>query len=136
MGNLSDVRWGRVLLAGIATLILTFVVVFLVVTIYASYLGFQARGAPDTDAIDAFANSVSPWLNPLTTVILTFFTARWAARGAKAGKLINGVVVGVFVVVAGWFLAAFVFNGFSFSMTAVVERVLVLVAGWLGGRAA
>lgn len=46
IGNLSDVRWGKVLLAALAVNILSIVVGFLVVTVYASYLGFQARGAP------------------------------------------------------------------------------------------
>jgi putative membrane protein (TIGR04086 family) len=136
MGNLSDVRWGKVLLAAIAVIVLRVVAVFLVVTIYASYLGFQARGAPDQGLIDSFVSSVSVWLTPLATVLLTFFAARWAARGAKTGKLINGLVAGALVVIIGWALAAFVFSGFSFSMLAVIESLLVLVAGWLGGRAA
>jgi hypothetical protein len=136
MGNLSDIRWGKVLLAAVAVIVLRIVVVFLVVTIYASYLGFQARGAPDQGLIDSFAGSVSVWLTPLATVVLTFFAARWASRGSKTGKLINGLVVGALVVIVGWVLAAFVFSGFSFSMLAVIESLLVLVAGWLGGRAA
>jgi hypothetical protein len=136
MGNLSDVRWGKVVLAAVAVIFLRIVVVFLVVTIYASYLGFQARGAPDQGMIAAFASSVSVWLTPLATVLLTFLAARWAARAVKNGKPINGLVAGVLVVVIGWALAAFVFSGFNFSMIAVVESLLVLVAGWLGGRAA
>lgn len=86
--------------------------------------------------IESFANSVSPWLSPLATVVLTFFAARRAARGAKSGKLINWLVAGALVVVIGWALAVFVFSGFSFTIAAVIETVLVLVAGWLGGRAA
>jgi hypothetical protein len=136
MGNLSDVRWGKVLLAAIAVILLRIAVVFFVVTIYASYLGFQARGAPDQRMISAFASSVSVWLTLLASVLLTFFAARWAARRAKSGKLINGLVAGVLVVVVGWALAAFVFGDFSFSVIAVIEGLLVLVAGWLGGRAA
>ena len=118
MGNLSDVRWGKVLLAALAVNILRIVVVFLVVTVYASYLGFQARGAPDQGMIDSFASSVSVWLTPLATVALTFFAARWAARGAKSGKLLNGLVAGLLVVIIGWVLAVFVFSGFSFTVAA------------------
>jgi hypothetical protein len=46
------------------------------------------------------------------------------------------LVTGVLVVIIGWVLAVFVFSGFSFSMIAVFETVLVLIAGWAGGRAA
>jgi hypothetical protein len=136
MGNLSDIRSGRALLAATAVIILRILVVFLIVTVYASYLGFQARSAPDQGMIDSFASSVSIWLTPLATVFLSFFAARWAGRGAKSGKLLNGLVTGVLVVIIGWVLAVFVFSGFSFSMIAVFETVLVLIAGWAGGRAA
>ncbi len=131
MGSLSDVRWGRVLVGTIGSLVLSFLIGVLIVTLYASYLAFQVRGAPDQGAIQGFATSILPWLSPLVTFASTFFMARWAAKGAASGKQINGLIVGILVAVVG-----LVLNGFSFAVASLLDAVIAIVAGWVGGRAA
>jgi hypothetical protein len=51
----APLRWGRILLAGALAPLLSFVLVFLIVTAYATYLAIQARGQPDTALINQFA---------------------------------------------------------------------------------
>ena len=43
--QLSQIKWGRVTLTALVVYIVSFLTVFLIVTGYAAYLGFQARVA-------------------------------------------------------------------------------------------
>jgi hypothetical protein len=72
---LSNVRWVRVLLAGVATHVVNVVVSVVLIVIY-SLLTIGPGGHPDTGSVNWFANLVSTWTLPL----LTLLSATWAAR--------------------------------------------------------
>ena len=58
--QLSNLRWGRVLAAAALVYVVTFLIIFCAIFIYAFALGFQARGAPDPAQIRQFANQAGP----------------------------------------------------------------------------
>jgi len=62
--SLSSIRWLRVLSAALAVMALSFLILTVIITVYAFILAFQARGAPDQNAINHFAARVSPKLMP------------------------------------------------------------------------
>jgi hypothetical protein len=74
---LSDVKWVRVLLAGIVTHVVNVVLSVVLVVAY-SLLTIGPGGHAVAGSVDWFANLVSTWTLPL----LTLLSATWAARGA------------------------------------------------------
>lgn len=125
--QLSQIKWGRVTLTALAVYIVSFLTVILVVTIYASYLGFQARGAPDQAMINAFANQYAPWIGPIALFIFTTLGAMHVARRVDSAIPLHGVLVGM---LAGLF--NLLLDGFS--LNALVSLILAVGAGWLGTK--
>ena len=125
--QLSRIKWGRVVLTALAVYIASFLTVFLIVTVYASYLGFQARGAPDQTLITAFANQYAPWIGSISLIVFTILGAMWLARRVGNTVELHGIVLGVLVS-----LVSFIFDGLSVST--FVTIVLTIGAGWLGSR--
>lgn len=123
----SRVKWVRVILTALIVYILSFLTVILVVTAYASYLGFQARGAPDQAMIEAFANQTAPWVGPITLLVFTILGAMHVARRVDSAIPLHGVLLGV---LAG--LVNLLFDGFS--LNSLASLVLAIAAGWLGAR--
>ena len=128
----SNVRWGRVLLAGALVFIANFMSVFLVVSVYAVILGFEARGAPDQALIDQFASQISTWFGPVLTALLTLGAAVWVARKVEAAIILHGVLVGLIAVLIG-LTVTLVFFDSSIDMPDIVRFVLAVAAGWVGG---
>jgi hypothetical protein len=125
----SQIKWPRVLLTALVVYILSFLAVFIVITAYASYLGFQARGAPDQSMITAFANQYGPWIGPISLILFTFFGARHLAKRVDA-PLINGLALGVLAA-----LVNFIFESArSFDLGALLTAALTVAAGWLGAQ--
>ena len=71
----SGIRWIRVLGAALAVIALSFFILMIIITLYAFGLAFQARGAPDQNAINHFAATVSPKLMPWLEMLLTLVVA-------------------------------------------------------------
>jgi hypothetical protein len=128
--QLSQIRWWRVTWTALAVYGASFILVFLIVTAYASYLAFQVRGAPDQTMIQQFANQYAPWFGAITIVLFTLWGARWLASFVRADVQLHGLVLGVIVA-----LVNLIFEGVgAFSLTSLLTAVLVIGAGWLGGR--
>lgn len=125
--QLSQVKWGRVILTALVVYILSFVTVFIIVTGYASVLAFQARGAPDQIMIQAFANQYAPWIGAISLVIFTFLGARHVARRVDVALPLHGIVVGVLAS-----LVNLIFDGFG--VISLITLILTIGAGWLGSR--
>lgn len=125
--QLSQLKWGRVTLTALVVYIVSFLTVFLIVTVYASYLGFQARGAPDQTLIEAFANQYAPWIGLISLILLTFLGARHMARRVGSTKELHGIVLGVFVS-----LINIIFDGLG--LVVLVTTILTIASGWLGSR--
>jgi hypothetical protein len=128
--QLSQIRWWRVTWTALTVYGASFLLVFLIVTAYASYLAFQVRGAPDPTMIQAFANQYAPWLGPISLTLFTFLGVRWLARFVRTDLELHGLVLGVIVS-----LVNLVFAGMgAFNLTTLITTVLVIGAGWLGGK--
>lgn len=125
--QLSQLKWGRVTLTALVVYIVSFLTVFLIVTVYASYLGFQARGAPDQTLIEAFANQYAPWIGLISLILLTFLGARHMARRVGSTKELYGIVLGVLVS-----LINIIFDGLG--LVVLVTTILTIASGWLGSR--
>lgn len=131
-GEFSKLPFRRIIIAAVAIVLLSTLVVTLVVTGYAFYLAFQVRGAPDQARIGQFAQWISLILTPVLEIILTFFGARWVRRKSQTIKLSSGLIVGILVVLLG-ILVQHVFGG-AFQPISFLWFGLILVAGWLGGK--
>src|ERR1039458_1758371 len=93
--SLSKVRWRRVLGAAFAVIALSFLIPIVIITVYAFFLAFRARGAPDQTAINHFAASVSPKLMPWLEMVLTLLLAFRVARRTEGASIISGLIIGI-----------------------------------------
>lgn len=93
--SFARVRWRRVIGAAFAVMALSFLILIVIVTVYAFVLAFQARGAPNQTAIHHFAASVSPKLMPWLETALTFLFAAKVARKAEEARIVSGAIVGI-----------------------------------------
>ena len=82
--KMSDVRWLRVLLAGVAVHVVSVVVSVALIVAYS----VVTAGA----SVDRFAGPLSTWILP----VLTLPAAAWAAYGARRAA-VNGFLVGLLV---------------------------------------
>lgn len=125
--QLSQIKWVRVVLTSLVVYIISFIVVFLIVTAYASLLAFQARGAPDQAAINVFASQYAPWVGNISLLLFTFLGARHVARRVDSAIPMHGIVLGG---LTG--LINFALDGFA--LISLFVLVLTVGAGWLGAR--
>ena len=104
--QLSQIKWGRVIMTALVVSVAGFLTTFLIVTAYAFILAFQARGAPDQTLIMAFADQYAPWLGPISLILFTFLGALYLARRVDNAVTLHGIVLGVLVSLAnisfGW----------------------------------
>jgi putative membrane protein (TIGR04086 family) len=127
----APIRWGRIALAGVLAPTLSFVLVTLIVTVYAFALAFQARGQPDMTLINQFATQVAPWATLILTALLTLLGAMWVARAVPSRAQLHGTLVGVLAALLSLLLSLFGARGVQF--TTLLACALIVVAGWVGG---
>lgn len=127
----SGIRWLRVAIAGLVVIALSFFVLIAITTVYAFGLAFQARGAPEQNAINQFAAAISmKWL-PWIEIVITFAVAAALARKAQGSSVIQGLMIGVFAAVFG--LAVPLALGAHLGLRNAVFVVFATGAGCLGG---
>ena len=117
--------------AALVAIVLSFLIVMGIITIYAFVLAFQARGAPDQSAINHFAAWISPRLVPWLEMLLTFLVALWVARGAEKAAAAHGLFIGVLAGVLS--LALTLPFGGRFDLHNLLFSLIVVLLGWLGG---
>lgn len=129
--SFARVRWRRVIGAAFAVVALSFLILIVIVTIYAFVLAFQARGAPNQAAINHFAASVSPKLMPWIEAVMTFLFALKVAREVEEVRIVSGAIVGI---LAG-LLSTAITLAFGGRMGLHNSLFLLFVAalGWFGG---
>ena len=128
--QLSQIKWVRVILTAIVVYIASFLAITLIVTGYASVIAFQARGAPDQELINAFANQYAPWIGPISLILFTFLGARHVARRVDTAIQTNGIAVGVLASL----IDLIVEGARSFGLISVLTMILTIGAAWLGSR--
>lgn len=119
-------KWGRILVAGIGTQLLAFLVVTLVVTGYAFKLAFAAQGAPDQARIMEFAGYLGRSYAWILQLLLTVPAAMWAVRNTERSLDLHGVLVGLVAAVAGVAMDP------TLSFRTMVAIALTVGAGRLG----
>lgn len=135
MNNFSSgVRWLRVCGAASAVIVLSFLVLMAIITVYAVVLAFQARGAPDQNAINHFAAQVSPRLMPWLEMLLTMAAALRVARSAERAKIAHGLSIGALAALMS--LAVTMAFGGRLGLRSASFALIVVGLGWLGGFAA
>ena len=113
--KLLEVRWLRVLLAGVAVHVVGIAVSVALIVAYS----VVTAGA----SVDSFAGPLSTWILPL----LTLPAAVWAARGARRAA-VNGLLVGL--------LVAGILGGLFFwpnDLRALALFALIIASGLAGG---
>ena len=120
----SDVKWVRVLLAGVVTHVVNVVLSMVLIVSY-SLLTIGRGGPPDGDSVDRFAGWVSTWTIPL----LTLLSATWAARAARPPAAVwYGLSVGLLV--AGILGLLFFWPN---DMPSLALFAFTIAAGFVGG---
>ena len=120
-------KWGRIVLVGIGIPAAALLLHTLVVTGYAFKLAFEARGAPDQIRIAQFAEYLGRFYWSVLVILATVPATSWAIRRVPASHALHGACIGVVVGGVGLLL------GFTVSVRTIVELVLTVGAGWLGG---
>ena len=129
--SLSGIRWLRVLSAALAVVALSFLILTVIIALYAFGLAFQARGAPDQTAINHFAARVSPKVMPWLEVVLTFLAAVVVGRRTEKASAIQGLFIGI---LAGLLSLAvpLAFAG-RLGLRNLVLFLITVGLGWVGG---
>jgi hypothetical protein len=128
--SLSSVRWLRILIAAVAVIAVSFLLLMVIIIGYAFVLAFQVRGAPDQNAINHFAAKVSPklmpWLEMLLTLVVTFIVA----RRAETASIVHGLFIGILAGLLS--LAVILAFGGQLGLHNLVFLLTVVGLGWLG----
>ena len=127
----SRTRWLRILGAALAVIALSFLILTVIITVYAFLLAFQARGAPDQTAINHFAARVSPKLIPWLEMLLTLLVAIMVARRTEQASIIDGLFIGILAGLLG--MAVTLALGGRLGLHNLVFFLIVVGLGWLGG---
>ncbi|MDZ7337912.1 MAG: hypothetical protein ONB30_05180 [candidate division KSB1 bacterium] len=123
---LSQLKWGRLLVAAVLIWLVTILLVTVVVFAYAFMLGWQARGAPDQAQIKQFADTVAPWLGQIALVVLTVVGAIWVVRRATAAAQQHGLTLGALVGLPNLLISL------PPGLGDVGTLLLIVLAGWGG----
>lgn len=100
------------------------------VTGYATYLDFQARGTPDLAMINEFAAISAEGVASIFIGVGTLVGGLFAGRKAQEDQIQNGLMVGILAVIISLVLS--IFGGFS--LWAILSLILAMGGGWLGGK--
>jgi hypothetical protein len=130
--NLSNIKWGWVALGIVIAFVIAYGSSICVVTVYATYLGFQARGAPDMTLINEFAARSAGGMTSIFMAVGTLAGGLLAGRKASADAFQNGLMVGLITALIDLVLG--LFGGFS--LWSIVSSFLAAGGGWPGGRLA
>jgi len=118
--------WLTLLLAGLASMLASFFCVFLVVFVYALALAFQARGAPDPQAIQSFANRIAPLLSDILPSLFALAFSFLALRRRPQSPLWYGLIIGLVAA-----LPSLILSG-QFDIPTLLPIAITVAAGFLG----
>jgi hypothetical protein len=129
--SLSSVRWLRILIAAVAVIAVSFLILMVIVTGYAFVLAFQVRGAPDQNAINHFAARISPKLMPWLEMFLTLVVSLIIARRAGTAGILHGLFIGILAGLLS-LVVTLAFGG-RLGLHSLVFLLTVVGLGLLGG---
>ncbi len=129
--SLSSVQWLRILIAAVAVIAVSFLILMVITTGYAFVLAFQVRGAPDQNAINHFAARIGPKLMPWLEIFLTLVVSLIIARRAGTASILQGLFIGILAGLLS--LAVTLAFGGRLGLHNLVLYLIVVGMGWLGG---
>jgi len=132
--SLSSIRWLRVVSAALAVIALSFLILTVIIALYAFGLAFQARGAPDQTAINHFAARLSPKVMPWLEVVLTFLAAVVVSRRTEKAGAIHGLFIGILAGLLSLAVPLALSGRLGFHN--LVFFLIAVGLGWLGGAVA
>ena len=130
--SLSNIKWDRVISGVVITFLIAYGGVICVVSGYAAYLSFEARGAPDQVMINAFADQYAMGIGIAFIGIGAFVGGSFAGRKAGVAPFQHGLLVGL---IAAFIDLALSITG-GLSLGVIVSVFLAVYGGWLGGKLA
>lgn len=123
---LQEVRWGWILVAGVAVHAVQIALATVISVVATTALTLVTQGPPDVTWLERLLSIASFWTTPVLTVLLTVVAGLWVAHQVRNGAaLLHGVLVGVLVAAVG-----FSFQPLNFE--AVALALMTIIAGWLG----
>ena len=122
--RLMKVRWGRVLLASVLTVILTIFLNYLVY-LFVLLIWVQAKQAIPVFFLNGTVSS------SILIILLTFAAAWWVAHTVASELQLHGFLTGVTTALL-LFLSTSGFRG-EFVLIGVLTIILTIEAGWLAG---
>ena len=130
--NLSNIKGGWLVLGVALAFVIAYGSSICVTTGYATYLAFQAMGAPNQTMINQFAANTAKGVVSTLIGVGTLVGGLLAGRKAKVDALQNGLAVGLITALIG-----LVFDFLSgLTLWTVVSFALSVGGGWVGGRLA
>ena len=105
--NLANIKWGWVGVGVAIAFVIAYASSICVVASYATYLAFQARGAPDQTMINEFAANTAEGIASILIGVGTLVGGFLAGRRAKADRLQNGLAVGLITAIIGLVFSLF-----------------------------
>jgi hypothetical protein len=129
--SLSSVRWLRILIAAVAVIVVSFLILMVIITGYAFVLAFQVRGAPDQNAINHFAARTSPKLMPWLEMLLTLVVSLIIARRTGTASIVHGLFIGILAGLLS-LVVVLAFGG-QLGLHNLVFLLTILGLGLLGG---
>jgi len=130
--NLSNIKWGWVVLGVAIAFVIAYGSSICVVTGYATYLAFQAMGTPDQTMINEFAANTAEGVVCTLIGVGTLVGGLLAGRKAKVDALQNGLAVGLITALIGLVLSLL----WGLDLWTVVSFALSVGGGWVGGQLA
>lgn len=118
--------WFSLLLAGLAALLASFVCVFGVVTVYATALAFQARGAPEPEAIQSFANKIAPLLSAFLLPVFALAFSFLLLRRRPESPRWHGLIIGIIGAIPSLILSG------QLDLLTLLSVAVTIAAGFLG----
>ena len=130
--NLSNIKWGWVVLGVAIAFVIAYGSSICMTTGYATYLAFQVMGTPNQTMINQFAAKTAEGVVSILIGVGTLVGGLLAGRKAKVDALQNGSAVGLITALIGL--------GFDFlsgiTLWTVVSFAFSVGGGWVGGRLA
>ena len=127
----TKLLWFRVIITGLAIVLIVFLLLMLITTVYGFILGFKGRGAPDTELISQFAERLGMWLNPLLIIVLAYFGGTLVSRKAGNLYILHGFLLGI-VIALFCFLKTKIFGG-SLDLKGGMYLLFYIASAGLGG---
>jgi hypothetical protein len=123
----TGARWPWAALAGVGVALLTYGLMYLVVTVYVASVSVLTPGDPDAAQLARFTSFVGVWGMPTIHLLLTFAAAYWMVRRASGAAAWQGALVGLISTIGNQLIGLF------FGPLLPEELWLFLALGLCGG---